>query len=208
MNIIPLGTFILSLILRMETWQIGSKAGPLKIAGVLLSIGGTILISLYKGSAVHLWNSIRQHHKEARVEIASFATNQLRGTVFLAGNSLAFAWWYLLQGSTEEVLLTDRYIERRRDAFAPNHIRWHLQEAGRYVHLMEWSRSRPATLLELSRCWRMLPYMGHDLQGTETPTCWDFGWHWCSSSYGPSRASQVISSASKLGDYTLWSEAE
>uniref|UniRef100_A0A0D3HC04 WAT1-related protein n=1 Tax=Oryza barthii TaxID=65489 RepID=A0A0D3HC04_9ORYZ len=92
-NIIPLFTFVLSLVCR-------SKAGLLKIVGVLVSVGGTMLVSLYKGKSLHLWNSILQHQKEQQTKSA---TNQLRGTIFLAGSSLTFACWYLVQSKVLKV---------------------------------------------------------------------------------------------------------
>ncbi|KAL6660777.1 hypothetical protein ACP70R_001812 [Stipagrostis hirtigluma subsp. patula] len=100
LNIIPLTTFILSLIFRMEKLQIGTAAGSLKIAGVALSVGGTMLMSLYKGKTLHLWNPILHHHSEEQMEVAS---NQLRGTILLAGSSFAFACWYLIQSKVLKV---------------------------------------------------------------------------------------------------------
>ncbi|KAF7099364.1 hypothetical protein CFC21_101001 [Triticum aestivum] len=96
MNISPLLTFILSLIFRMETLQIRSIVGSLKIVGIMLSIGGTMLISLYKGKILHLWDPILEHHhRELTTKVAG---NQLRGTIFLAGSSFTFSCWYLTQG--------------------------------------------------------------------------------------------------------------
>ncbi|KAL6643082.1 hypothetical protein ACP70R_021263 [Stipagrostis hirtigluma subsp. patula] len=94
LNIIPLVTFILSIICRMESLQFGTTTGSLKIVGVLLSVGGTMLISLYKGKTLHLWNSILHHHKEEQIQNAS---HQLRGTILLLGSSFAFSCWYLIQ---------------------------------------------------------------------------------------------------------------
>ncbi|KAL6868276.1 hypothetical protein ACP4OV_015121 [Aristida adscensionis] len=99
-NITPLLTFFLSVVLRMESLQFGKMAGSLKIVGVLLSAGGTMLISLYKGKALHLWNSILKHRKEEQIEVAR---HQLRGTVFLVGSSFAFACWYLVQSKVLKV---------------------------------------------------------------------------------------------------------
>lgn len=79
----------------METLQITSKPGSLKISSVVLSVGGTMLISLYKGKTLHLWNPIfEEHNKEKQLEVAS---NQLRGTIFLVASSFAFACWYIIQ---------------------------------------------------------------------------------------------------------------
>uniref|UniRef100_A0A3B6TE05 WAT1-related protein n=2 Tax=Triticum aestivum TaxID=4565 RepID=A0A3B6TE05_WHEAT len=100
-NLIPLATFILSLVFRMETLRIWSVVGSLKIAGVLFSVGGTMLISLYKGKALHLWDPILKiHPKEQTTEGAG---NQLRGTIFLVGSSFAYACWYLIQSKVLKV---------------------------------------------------------------------------------------------------------
>uniref|UniRef100_A0A0D9XIF1 WAT1-related protein n=1 Tax=Leersia perrieri TaxID=77586 RepID=A0A0D9XIF1_9ORYZ len=99
-NIIPLFTFILSLMFRLETFRIGSMAGGLKIASVLLSVGGTMLVSLYKGKSLHIWNSILRHQNE---ESTKSATNQLRGTILLVVSSFTFACWYLVQSKILKV---------------------------------------------------------------------------------------------------------
>ena len=80
--------------IRMEALHIRSMAGLLKVAGVLLSVGGTMIISLYKGEILHLWNPILHHPNEEHVDVAS---HQLRGTFLLAGSSFMFACWYLIQ---------------------------------------------------------------------------------------------------------------
>ncbi|TVU37563.1 hypothetical protein EJB05_10885, partial [Eragrostis curvula] len=99
-NIVPLVTFILSLISRLESLQFGSTAGWLKIGGVLLSVGGTMIISLYKGKVLHLWTSIMHHHRDGLVEVAD---HQLRGTIFLVASTITFACWYLIQSKVLKV---------------------------------------------------------------------------------------------------------
>ncbi|TKW00063.1 hypothetical protein SEVIR_8G084200v4 [Setaria viridis] len=100
LNIIPLTTFILSFVLRMEALHIRSMLGLLKIAGVLLSVGGTMIISLYKGKILHLWNPILHRHNEEDVDVAS---HHLRGTILLAASSFMFACWYLIQSKVLKV---------------------------------------------------------------------------------------------------------
>ncbi|KAL6885454.1 hypothetical protein ACP4OV_010233 [Aristida adscensionis] len=92
LNIIPLMTFIMSLTFRIEPLHFGTIAGLLKIVGVVLSVGGTMLISLYKGKMLHLWNPVLRHHKQEQVEVAS---HQLRGTLFLVGSSITLACWVM-----------------------------------------------------------------------------------------------------------------
>ncbi|TVU37543.1 hypothetical protein EJB05_10863 [Eragrostis curvula] len=100
LNLIPLVTFILSLISRMESVGFGTMTGWLKIGGVLLSVGGTMIISMYKGNVLHLWTSIMHHHKDGHIEVAN---HQLRGTIFLMGSTITFACWYLIQSKVLKV---------------------------------------------------------------------------------------------------------
>ncbi|WVZ52895.1 hypothetical protein U9M48_003899, partial [Paspalum notatum var. saurae] len=93
LNMIPLITFILSVVLRMERLPLGTVTGSQKIVGILLSIGGTMVISFYKGKALHLWGSILQHHNEP----VPVANHHLRGTIFLLGSTFTFACWYPIQ---------------------------------------------------------------------------------------------------------------
>ena len=80
--------------IRMEALHIRTMAGSLKVAGVLLSVGGTMIISLYKGEILHLWNPILHLRSEEHVGVAR---HQLRGTFLLAGSTFMFACWYLIQ---------------------------------------------------------------------------------------------------------------
>ncbi|VAI82437.1 hypothetical protein VPH35_127037 [Triticum aestivum] len=102
LNIIPLVTFILSLVFRMETLQIWSIAGAMKIIAVVLSVGGTMLISLYKGKTLHLWDPVLKHHHEGQ-QTTEVAGNHLRGTIFLVGSSITLACWYLIQSKVMKV---------------------------------------------------------------------------------------------------------
>jgi hypothetical protein len=79
----------------MEALRIMSMSGSLKIAGVLVSVGGTMIISLYKGKILHLWNPVLHPHNKEPVDAASH--HQLRGTILLAGSSFTLACWYLIQ---------------------------------------------------------------------------------------------------------------
>ncbi|KAG0529354.1 hypothetical protein BDA96_05G091400 [Sorghum bicolor] len=101
LNLVPLTTFILSFVFRMEALRIMTVPGSLKIAGVVVSVGGTMIISLYKGKILHLWNPILHHHNEVPVDVANH--HQLRGTILLTGSSFTLACWYLIQSKVLKV---------------------------------------------------------------------------------------------------------
>ena len=78
----------------MERLKCATVAGSLKIVGVLASVGGAMVINLYKGNELHLWRSILQYHKNELTEVAS---NHVRGTILLVISIFAYACWYLIQ---------------------------------------------------------------------------------------------------------------
>jgi hypothetical protein len=78
----------------MERLKFSTVDGSLKIVGVLTSVGGTMVITFYKGNPLHLWNSILQYHSNEQTEVAR---NHLRGTILLVASSFAYACWYLIQ---------------------------------------------------------------------------------------------------------------
>ncbi|GJN32634.1 hypothetical protein PR202_gb21150 [Eleusine coracana subsp. coracana] len=103
----------------MEVLQIGSLAGSLKIVGVVVSVGGTMLISLYKGKTLHLWNPILHHHNEESIQVAS---HQLRGTILFLGSSFMFACWYLIQGALAtagKYSLNSWAVDKKGPAYPP-----------------------------------------------------------------------------------------
>ena len=78
----------------MEKLRFKTVTGSLKVAGILLSVGGTMFLSFYKGKSLHLWGSILHYHSYEK-EYA--ANHHVRGTVLLLGSSLTFACWYPIQ---------------------------------------------------------------------------------------------------------------
>ncbi|KAJ4780197.1 WAT1-related protein [Rhynchospora pubera] len=75
-NVIPIATYILALIFRMETLRLCTLPGSAKFIGALICFGGTMLVSLYKGRPLHLWPTvIGRHHQVLQQNISR--THQL-----------------------------------------------------------------------------------------------------------------------------------
>ncbi|KAL6629336.1 hypothetical protein ACP70R_029101 [Stipagrostis hirtigluma subsp. patula] len=104
-NLFPVLTFLISIAVRVESLNMKSKAGAAKILGTLISLGGTLLLSLYKGVPVtHQTTAAAPssgHHTAAAAAAASHDGNSKKswmlGTVALLANSLFFSFWLLLQ---------------------------------------------------------------------------------------------------------------
>jgi hypothetical protein len=81
---------------RKETLNMKSLVGNIKVTGTLICVGGTLLISLYKGKVLHLWptNIIGYHPNQAG---PAFGHHHMRGTILLVISSLSLAVWYTVQ---------------------------------------------------------------------------------------------------------------
>ncbi|CAN6271101.1 unnamed protein product [Urochloa humidicola] len=102
-NMAPVLTFLIAIALRVESLNMKSKAGSAKILGTLMSFGGVLLLSLYKGVAVttHAAAVISAHHAAADSSQVGTSTADKKtwmlGTVSLLANCLFFSLWLLLQ---------------------------------------------------------------------------------------------------------------
>ncbi|CAD6204734.1 unnamed protein product [Miscanthus lutarioriparius] len=95
-NIIPIATFVLAILFRKEPLNLKSLVGNIKVIGTLVCVGGTLVISLYKGKVLHLWptNIIGYHPKQSG---SAFGHHHMRGTVLLIVSCLSLAVWYTVQ---------------------------------------------------------------------------------------------------------------
>lgn len=99
-NLSPVLTFIIAVVLRMESLKVKSMAGAAKITGTLLSLAGLLLLSLYKGvplthQASAALSPAAAHHAAAAE--GSGNKSWMLGTVALLANCLCFSFWLLLQ---------------------------------------------------------------------------------------------------------------
>ncbi|KAI4338063.1 hypothetical protein L6164_016417 [Bauhinia variegata] len=93
LNLIPIFTFLFSIICRMEKLGLQTWAGKAKIMGAILCVGGALTISLYKGKAFY----IGHHSDQAHISAKASNTNMLRGTLFLIASCLSYTAWYIVQ---------------------------------------------------------------------------------------------------------------
>ncbi|KAK3131400.1 hypothetical protein QOZ80_6AG0505890 [Eleusine coracana subsp. coracana] len=98
-NIAPVLTFLLAVATRSEALNLKSKTGMAKLVGTLVSLGGAMVLTLYKG--VTLTHAAPPHqlqqHQAAAQEGSSHAKWTL-GTLAILGNCVCLSCWFLLQG--------------------------------------------------------------------------------------------------------------
>ncbi|GMJ06333.1 Usually multiple acids move in and out Transporters 21 [Hibiscus trionum] len=98
LNVIPIVTFVFSILLRMEKLGLGSRAGKIKTVGTIICVGGALTTSLYKGKAFYLGHDHRHFHSPAAAAAMMVSSSHwTRGTFMLVGSCLCYAIWYILQ---------------------------------------------------------------------------------------------------------------
>ncbi|GJM84895.1 hypothetical protein PR202_ga00608 [Eleusine coracana subsp. coracana] len=96
-NTVPAITFILAASLRLEQVNINKKYGMAKVIGTVVSIGGAMIITLYKGMPVmNLFKS--SHVLGDNIVSPNLVWNWTVGCLFLLGNCFAWSGWMALQG--------------------------------------------------------------------------------------------------------------
>uniref|UniRef100_J3KTY2 WAT1-related protein n=1 Tax=Oryza brachyantha TaxID=4533 RepID=J3KTY2_ORYBR len=104
LNLIPIVTFLIAVILRMEKLKLRTRPGMTKVIGTVICVGGTMVIGLYKGRLLHLWPTHRLTPAQLRSIGAGDAPggspdhhSMLVGTLFLCGSCLSYAFWFIVQ---------------------------------------------------------------------------------------------------------------
>ncbi|CAN6208266.1 unnamed protein product [Urochloa humidicola] len=105
MNLIPIATFIIAIMIRTEKLALGKWTGNMKVLGSLLCVGGMLVVSLLKGKLLHLWptNLLGYSHAQAPASNAGSHQDVVVGTLLLCGSSLSYALYYIVQAKVVEV---------------------------------------------------------------------------------------------------------
>lgn len=100
-NIAPVLTFLLAIVTRSESLNLKTKDGIAKLVGALISLGGAMVLTFYKG--VPLTHTALQHlhsHQHGGAAAAAAGSISSRrwtlGTVAILGNCVCLSCWFLL----------------------------------------------------------------------------------------------------------------
>jgi hypothetical protein len=93
----------------VEKLRIGTCPGKMKVLGTAICVGGTMVISMYKGKLLHLWPThLLKPHLQAIGAVSPVRNHHsmLLGTLFLAGSTLSYAFWFIIQVASIHLLLS------------------------------------------------------------------------------------------------------
>ncbi|CAL4901726.1 unnamed protein product [Urochloa decumbens] len=100
LNLVPIVTFIIAVLLRSEKLALQKWFGRMKLLGALFCFGGTLLVSLLKGPVLHLWPTglLKGHHVSVPASTAAHHQNKvIVGTLFLCASCVAYSLWLIIQ---------------------------------------------------------------------------------------------------------------
>ncbi|KAK4430654.1 WAT1-related protein [Sesamum alatum] len=99
-NTLPVITFFVAVLLRMEKVNIRSSAGMMKVGGVTLCLGGAATMALYRGPYLklllhnHLINNTHLQHQQ----LPPSTNTWIKGVALILVSNLTWAFWLVLQG--------------------------------------------------------------------------------------------------------------
>lgn len=98
MTQILLTTCVCAMFFRAEKLVLTNWPGKMKLFGIMMCVGGTMMVSLYKGKMLHHpWPThLLKSHTQAAASPAVHH-NMVAGTLFLCGCCLGYAFWFIIQ---------------------------------------------------------------------------------------------------------------
>lgn len=99
-NALPAVTFILAVIFRLEKINLKKVSSMAKLVGTAITIGGAMVMTLYKGPAIHLvpHSAAVIHHTEAAGTLG--VQNWVTGTICLLSCIVGWAGFFIVQSMT------------------------------------------------------------------------------------------------------------
>ncbi|XP_055808685.1 WAT1-related protein At5g07050-like [Solanum dulcamara] len=101
-NMLPAMTFVMAVLCRMEKVDIKKIRCQAKVLGTIVTVGGAMLMTLYKGQVVNLiWsNHINSINTVTQVNNGTYDKDWLKGSILLIFATLAWASFFILQNIT------------------------------------------------------------------------------------------------------------
>ncbi|RDX60430.1 WAT1-related protein, partial [Mucuna pruriens] len=100
MNAVPSITFVLAVILSLERVKLNELRSEAKVIGTLVTFGGALLMTLYKGPKMNLLNHRNTSHEKDESHSHEGHKHWVTGTLFLCLGCLAWSSFYILQSVT------------------------------------------------------------------------------------------------------------
>ncbi|EOY23786.1 Nodulin MtN21 /EamA-like transporter family protein [Theobroma cacao] len=185
-NVIPSLTFLMAVLLRMETVKIRSAGRQAKVLGTIISIGGSLVFTLWKGGCQLKGfvdgPLINIHSTKGSVgELRHGKENWLKGSCLILISTIAWSGWLILHGTVSKVYPAELslnalicFIASLQSSlvalfFARNRLLWRLEWNVQLLTIIYCGVM--ATALANYIQIRCISYMGPVFASTFTPLC-------------------------------------
>ncbi|KAL4182703.1 hypothetical protein AMTRI_Chr11g151550 [Amborella trichopoda] len=102
-NVIPAVTFILALFFRLEEVAIGTISSQAKVVGTLVGVGGAMLMTFYKGLAIHMQSSsVQLMNASSPLSPHKPGNGHVIGSLLVVASCFSFAIWLIIQAKLSE----------------------------------------------------------------------------------------------------------
>ncbi|KAI5407814.1 WAT1-related protein At4g08290 [Lathyrus oleraceus] len=100
MNTVPSITFFLAVIFRIEHVNIKQIRSIAKVIGTIVTFGGALLMTIYKGPPIHLFYSPKIAHHDAGSHDTQTLKHWVSGTLFILLGCFTWSSFFILQSIT------------------------------------------------------------------------------------------------------------
>ncbi|KAL3526441.1 hypothetical protein ACH5RR_011097 [Cinchona calisaya] len=95
-NLTPATTFVLAVLFRMEKLEVKSLSSQVKILGTVLTIGGALVVVLYKGPVLITTHLSSSASLSALITVSA-PSEWVKGGALLAAEYIVVSFWYICQ---------------------------------------------------------------------------------------------------------------
>ncbi|VAI79910.1 unnamed protein product [Triticum turgidum subsp. durum] len=105
LNLIPVATFLIAVVLRAERLSLSHWPGRMKLLGAAVGVAGTMVVSFFKGTRLPLPHlHFHDHAHGGAPTAAPHGTRDMAaGTLCLCGSCVSYALWFVVQARVAKV---------------------------------------------------------------------------------------------------------
>ncbi|CAL5213679.1 unnamed protein product [Lathyrus oleraceus] len=97
-NLIPLVTFILAILCRLEMLNMGTIAGKMKILGTITGVVGSMILIFFKGEEINIWNVHINLLHNSNIGATNYdRTKNVVGVLCGFGSCFSLSLWLIIQ---------------------------------------------------------------------------------------------------------------
>ncbi|XP_022922848.1 WAT1-related protein At5g64700-like isoform X1 [Cucurbita moschata] len=98
LNLIPVVTFVISSMLRIEKVSLKRRAGRITVVGAILCVGGVVITSVYRGKGFHIGHHVAHVNDNTNNNASNEGGRHWgRGTLLLLGSCFSYSTWFVVQ---------------------------------------------------------------------------------------------------------------